>query len=184
LNGRDCWSEWLLRRRFGGDAEVERLAMERLRATRDRVLDQALLSEGEALLDVGCDDGLIAVGALERGAALAIFSDVSQDLLVESRRLADELGVVDRCQFACAPADELALVASGSVDVVTTRSVLIYVKEKARAFQEFHRVLRPGGRLSLFEPINRLNRFLRLRRGIRPGARGSRQGGVRDAATA
>jgi arsenite methyltransferase len=29
------------------------------------------------------------------------------------------------------------------------------------AFREFHRVLRPGGRASVFEPINRLNRFLR-----------------------
>ena len=42
-----------------------------------------------------------------------------------------------------------------SVDLVTTRSVLIYVKEKERAFGEFLRVLRPGGRISLFEPINR-----------------------------
>jgi arsenite methyltransferase len=40
---------------------------------------------------------------------------------------------------------------------VTTRSVLIYVEDKARAFEEFHRVLRTGGRASLWEPINRLN---------------------------
>jgi SAM-dependent methyltransferase len=39
--------------------------------------------------------------------------------------------------------------------------VLIYVARKREAFQEFHRVLRPGGRVSQFEPINRLNRFLR-----------------------
>jgi SAM-dependent methyltransferase len=32
--------------------------------------------------------------------------------------------------------------------------VLIYVKDKARALHEIHRVLRPGGRLSVFEPIN------------------------------
>jgi SAM-dependent methyltransferase len=41
------------------------------------------------------------------------------------------------------------------MDVVTTRSVLIYVQDKPRAFSEFARVLRPGGRLSIFEPINR-----------------------------
>jgi arsenite methyltransferase len=40
------------------------------------------------------------------------------------------------------------------VDVVTTRSVLIYVAAKQAAFAEFFRVLRPGGRLSIFEPIN------------------------------
>jgi arsenite methyltransferase len=40
--------------------------------------------------------------------------------------------------------------------VVTTRSVLIYVKDKAAALREFYRVLGPGGRVSLFEPINRL----------------------------
>ena len=35
-----------------------------------------------------------------------------------------------------------------------TRSVLIYVADKARAFAEFRRILRPGGRLSIWEPIN------------------------------
>jgi arsenite methyltransferase len=32
--------------------------------------------------------------------------------------------------------------------------VLIYVKDKEQAFREFRRVLKPGGRISLFEPIN------------------------------
>ncbi len=39
---------------------------------------------------------------------------------------------------------------------MTTRSVLIYVADKAAALQAMHRVLRPGGRISLFEPINSL----------------------------
>lgn len=159
MTERDCWAEWLLRRRFGGDPEIERLWREKLSATRDRVLDRAELAEGETLLDVGCGDGLIAFGALERGAGLVVFSDVSQDLLDESRRLAGELGVLDRCRFLRAPADDLHELADGSVDVVTTRSVLIYVEAKELAFREFHRALRPGGRVSLFEPINRLNRF-------------------------
>jgi len=130
-----------------------------LAKTRERVLDNAELAAGETLLDVGCGDGLIAFGALERGAGQVLFADVSQDLLDESRRIAAELSVLERCRFLRAPAEDLSVVADASVDVVTTRSVLIYVKEKARAFAEFHRVLRPGGRLSLFEPINSLNRF-------------------------
>jgi SAM-dependent methyltransferase len=40
---------------------------------------------------------------------------------------------------------------------VTTRSVLIYVDRKDRAFAEFFRVLRPGGRISIGEPINRFS---------------------------
>jgi arsenite methyltransferase len=151
---RDRWADWLLERRFGGDEDVKRQFLERLAATRDRVLDNAQLAEGETLLDVGCGDGLIAFGALERGAGHVVFADVSDDLLAEARRIAEELGVLDRSRLLRAPAEDLAPIADESVDVVTTRSVLIYVKEKERAFREFFRVLRPGGRLSLFEPIN------------------------------
>jgi arsenite methyltransferase len=49
-------------------------------------------------------------------------------------------------------------IADASADVVSTRSVLIYVKDKAEALQAFCRVLRPGGRISVFEPINVLMR--------------------------
>jgi len=161
MTSRDCWSDWLLRRRFGGDPELKRAMLERLGATRDRVLDGAGLLQGETVLDVGCGDGLIAFGALDRGAGLVIFSDISQDLLGEASRIADEMGVSRRCRFVCASADDLSLIRDQSAGVVTTRSVLIYVEQKARAFREFHRVLRPGGRLSMFEPVNRLNRFLR-----------------------
>jgi ubiquinone/menaquinone biosynthesis C-methylase UbiE len=45
------------------------------------------------------------------------------------------------------------------VEAVTARAVLIYVDDKHRAFEEFLRVLEPGGRLSIFEPINRFGYF-------------------------
>ena len=57
-------------------------------------------------------------------------------------------------KFIVARAEDLEPIGDRSVDVVTTRSVLIYVEDKAAAFRALHRVLRPGGRFSIFEPIN------------------------------
>jgi len=152
---RDIWAAWLAQHRHGGDPEVQREMLEQLAGVRDKVLDRASLAAGDRLLDVGCGEGLIGFGALERGAEHVVFSDISQDLLDFCRETADALGVSDRCTFVKAPAHELAALADGSIDVVTTRSVLIYVVEKEYAFREFFRVLGPGGRVSLFEPINR-----------------------------
>jgi ubiquinone/menaquinone biosynthesis C-methylase UbiE len=151
----DCWADWIRTRRTGGDPEYEERMLEELSARRDLVLDRAGLQAGETLLDVGCGNGLIGFGALERGAAEVVFSDVSKPLLDDCRALAESAGTIERCRFVEAPAEDLAPIEDESVDVVTTRSVLIYVDDKARAFAEFHRVLRPGGRISLFEPINR-----------------------------
>jgi ubiquinone/menaquinone biosynthesis C-methylase UbiE len=151
----DCWAQWLAERRYGGDEEVRESFAEKLGKRRERVLENAQLVTGETLLDVGCGEGLIAFGALEHGAGQTIFSDISTDLLDMCRRRAGELGVLDRCRFVEAPAHDLTSISDESVDVVTTRSVLVYVRDKRSAFREFHRVLRAGGRISLYEPINR-----------------------------
>jgi SAM-dependent methyltransferase len=156
-DGPDRWHRWLLDTRFGGDAgQRQRDLTEFLYPVRDAVLDQARLRPGDSLLDVGTGDGLIAFGALERlgPAGQVIFSDISPDLLDHCRQAAAAEGLLDRCGFVLAGADSLAGVPDASVDVVTTRSVLIYVKDKAAALREFYRVLRAGGRVSLFEPVN------------------------------
>jgi arsenite methyltransferase len=149
----DRWSAWLLERRHGGDEESLRETLEFLTPIRDRVLDNAAIEPGDTVLDVGCGDGLIAFGALERVGpeGSVIFSDVSEELLERCRKIADG---DSRCSFVQAEAVDLSPVAGSSVDAVTMRSVLIYVADRRAAFREFLRVLRPGGRLSVFEPIN------------------------------
>jgi arsenite methyltransferase len=152
---RDCWAEWVARMRppgrdGGGDHPHWRW--------RERILDGGEPIAGQAVLDVGCGEGLVAFGALDRQAREVVFSDISQDLLDFCREAASARGLLDRCRFVQAAADNLAPLTDASVDVVTTRSVLIYVADKQSAFQEFARVLRPGGRVSIFEPINRFAR--------------------------
>jgi SAM-dependent methyltransferase len=149
----DPWASWLLHRRDGGSATVRARHRSDLAAFRDGVLDRAALRPDDVLLDVGCGTGLVGFGALERLGpdGRVVFCDVSAELLDECRRTAGDDG---RCSFVNASAENLAGVPDASVDVVTTRSVLIYCARKADAFAEFFRVLRPGGRLSVFEPIN------------------------------
>jgi arsenite methyltransferase len=82
-NTQDHWAQWLLHRRSGGDLQHGQAMLKELAVWRDRILEHATVAEGETILDVGCGDGLIAFGALDRVGkeGLVIFSDISQDLL-------------------------------------------------------------------------------------------------------
>jgi len=132
-------------------------ALEQLGSRRDRVLDGAEVAPGDALADVGAGTGLLTLGAVERvgpdGDVFAI--DISVDALEELRANATAPNI----SYFVGGADVLPL-PDASVDAVVTRSVLIYVDDKAEAAREFARVLRGSGHVSLFEPIN--SRNLRL----------------------
>jgi ubiquinone/menaquinone biosynthesis C-methylase UbiE len=154
----DRWSRWLLDRRHGGDERQLEATLEHLAGVRERVLAMAEPLDGATVLDVGSGDGLLGLGALERVGphGRVIFSDVSAPLLEQARRAVAERGALERARFVLSRAEELAEIADASVDALTTRSVLIYVADKAAAFAAMRRVLAPGGRIALFEPINRL----------------------------
>jgi arsenite methyltransferase len=151
----DQWSQWLLHRRHGGDAAYQQRMRKVVEAYRDRVLDGARLASGITMADIGAGDGLLAFGAIDRiGPSLkVILTDISQPLLDHTEQLAIERGVRQQCTFIPGSADKLAGIPDASVDSVATRAVLAYVQDKAAAFAEFHRVLKPGGRLSICEPI-------------------------------
>ena len=106
---------------------------------------------------MGAGDGLVAFGALEKlgPSGRVILADISRPLLDQAREAAHKMGVSDRCEFIEASAEDLSAIASASIDIVTTRSVLTFVEDKLRALREFYRVLKPGGRTALFETVNK-----------------------------
>jgi ubiquinone/menaquinone biosynthesis C-methylase UbiE len=154
----DRWSRWLLERRDAGDERQRSVSLEHLGPIRDRVLSYAEPLDGATLLDVGTGDGLIGLEALDRVGehGSVIFSDISTALLEQCREAVAARGLLDRARFVSTRAEDLAEIPDASVDVITTRSVLIYVADKTSAFAALHRALCAGGRISLFEPINRL----------------------------
>jgi len=157
----DQWSEWLLHRRHGDSSERASAIRPIIHRYADHVLNAARLTENMTLVDIGSGDGLVAFEAIERiGPSLQlILTDVSASILSHTEALAHQRGVAGQCTFLTCPADDLTAIADASVDVVTTRSVLAYVANKKKALQEFHRILKPGGRISLAEPIFRDDAF-------------------------
>jgi arsenite methyltransferase len=147
----DKWAEWLLKKRFGGNEEIYKKTMEFMGAIRDRVLDGAKIEPGDTVLDVGCGDGLLAMGALDRVGpeGKIIFSDISESCIEHCKQFAPA-----NSEFVVAGAEDLSAISDASVDAVVIRSVLIYIQDKDKALAEIFRVLKPGGRFSFFEPIN------------------------------
>jgi ubiquinone/menaquinone biosynthesis C-methylase UbiE len=141
------------------DERRQRRLERHLERLRDRVLRGARLRNGERVLDVGAGTGLIALGARRRvgPSGLVVALDISHDALRECEHLAAAEPEAAPLRTVRADATRLPL-ADASFDAVFTRSVLMYLVDHAAGVREIHRVLRPGGRVSIFEPINRINR--------------------------
>ncbi len=119
------------------------------------MLAGAQLARGMRLVDVGAGEGLMAFRAIDQvGPSLRVtLTDVSEPMLRHAEALAVRRNVRSQCVFLRCTADHLEEIADASVDVVVTRAVLAYVTDKKAALGEFFRILKPGGRLSIAEPV-------------------------------
>jgi len=110
------------------------------------------LYPGENLLDIGSGPGLETIRLarmVDPGIAYGL------DLLPEMIHLAQENARRARCRnvrFIQGPMEDIPL-EDASVDVVVSNCVINLSTDKARVMKEMARVLRPGGRICIADPV-------------------------------
>ena len=98
-----------------------------------------------ASLEIGSGTGYFSLNLLQAAViGHATCSDISPGMLTTLRANADRLGISDRVDTVPTDAEALPF-ADQSFDLVLGHAVLHHLPDLARAFSEFHRVLKPGG---------------------------------------
>ena len=130
------------------DALASMLTLGRERALRDRLAELARLAPGEAVLDVGCGTGSLALAAKRRvgptGTVLGV--DASPEMIALARRKASRAGA--HVTFRNAAAERLPF-PDASFDAVLATLMLHHLPAPLRreCVREALRVLKPGGRM-------------------------------------
>lgn len=132
-------------------AELDQFHTGGVEATR-ALAERAAITAADRVLDVGGGlGGSARLLAHERGCQVTVL-DLTEAYCRAGERLTDWAGLVDRVRFR--HGDALALpFDAGSFDVVWTQHSSMNIADKRRLYAELARVLRPGGRLALFEVV-------------------------------
>jgi len=153
------WTEWLKESRFSymDEAQKEQTILW-LFSVRDKILDRASLKAGDIVIDIGTGTGLLAFGAYERlnENGVIIATDKFEDCILECEKNIAKSGISNNFLTQQCPADNIPLM-DNAVDAVVMRSVLVHILDKSPSINEFYRILKNGGKISIFEPIIRSN---------------------------
>ena len=117
---------------------------------RGEALARRLPRQGR-VLEIGCGTGGLLVASARSGLSIVGVDIASRWLVVARRRLTDQRLTVP---LLAAEAERLPW-PDCSFDTIVADSVLEHLDDPARAFAEWRRVVRPGGRLIVWSP----NRF-------------------------
>lgn len=121
-------------------------------AWRRRAVREAGVRDGDVVVDVACGTGDLSEAFARVGAARVIGIDFTREMLDVADRKRGRLPREAQQRIEYRQGDAMALeLEDGCCDVVSIAFGIRNVADPAQALSEFHRVLRPGGRLVILE---------------------------------
>ena len=122
------------------------------KASTVRLAQLAGLTPGTRVLDVGGGLGGPARTLVAEFGCQVTLVDPTDSYREASELLTERLGLADRLTHRPGSALDLPI-DDQSFDLVWTQNSGMQIEDKAGLYAEFHRVLRPGGRLAIQEPM-------------------------------
>ena len=120
------------------------------RLMEDKLAEMLNLDSGSLVLDAGCGEGGVAIYLAQKHRLRVEGVDLLEASIERANKKVSELGLQDRVSFQVMDYTKLNF-PDESFDGVYTMESLVHVLDYQQALWEFHRVLKPGGKLVLFE---------------------------------
>jgi SAM-dependent methyltransferase len=119
----------------------------------DRTLVWLNLSPGKRLLDVACGSGGPALRIAERTGCSLVGVDVHEDAVATANSLAAQRTMGERAEFQVADASSRMAFPDECFDAITCIDAINHLPDRPHVIAEFARLLKPGGRLLVTDPI-------------------------------
>src|SRR3954471_18128440 len=119
----------------------------------ERFMDKLQLDSSSRVLEIGSGSGGPALHLARSIGCEIVGVDLHEDGVANATRLAREAGLYERVSFVRADASQALPFASGSFDALLCVDTVNHLRDRARVFGEWARLLAPGGRVLFTDPI-------------------------------
>ncbi len=127
---------------------------------RKLTIDHALIEPGDSVLDVGCGTGEVTIPAKVRTGTGKVYGiDPAPEMIAVARSKAERIGL--EIDFRIGVIEALPF-PDNSLDVVTSSLMMHHLPDdlKVHGLAEIYRVLKPGGRVLIFDFMRPTQSFL------------------------